>query len=503
MRTSERVRCSRFPVESAALTPVAGPADVARRATATDAAPRIVFVICVLAVAARLIFINQPYVDHWSWRQSDVATIARNFLQNGFRFGYPQIDWAGNAPGYVGTEFPILPFIAAVCYKFAGVHEWIGRIQAVILFAVSLPFFFLLVREIFGSTAAVWASFFFCFTPLNVFAGRSFMPDVPSLSFAIVGLYFFLRWVEHRKSSSFFVAAIAISLSFLIKITSIVIVVPLVYLMCAGHVRAFKSRRHVAAFQKLLLFAAIALATVRDLVLARVSNRREILSPSLLRRRRDSNREFLVVLADSATDPDIQPHAASLTHGADRVVCCAAIEILAIFSLVAGCDGSFHHRPRLRQSPSVVSTPTRTDRRRVCRRRLRLCCLENFFACHRGDFVDSAREFVRNPCVLVRATVLPIICGATSRCRFRIEKSDTARCIDRGRGHGRSDHLLLWRAQGLAFSRDTTRFTTATRTTASRQSRILSGCVAAEQHILFSRKTLSGGCNLIQNLLRT
>jgi 4-amino-4-deoxy-L-arabinose transferase-like glycosyltransferase len=258
MRIEERVQGSRFPVEGGALTPVASPADVARRATATDATPRIVFIVCFLAVAARLIFINQPYVDHWSWRQSDVATIARNFLQNGFRFGYPQIDWAGNAPGYVGTEFPILPFIAAVCYKFAGVHEWIGRIQAVILFAVSMPFFFLLVREIFGSAAAVWASFFFCFTPLNVFAGRSFMPDVPSLSFAIVGLYFFLRWVEHRKSSSFFVAAIAISLSFLIKITSIIIVVPLVYLMCADMSalsKAATSRR----IPKLLLFAAIAL----------------------------------------------------------------------------------------------------------------------------------------------------------------------------------------------------------------------------------------------------
>ena len=258
MRTSERVRYSHFPVESAALTPVTGLADVARRGTATDAVPRIVFVICVLAVAARLIFINQPYVDHWSWRQSDVATIARNFLQNGFRFGYPQIDWAGNAPGYVGTEFPILPFVAAVCYKFAGVHEWIGRIQAVILFAVSLPFFFLLVREIFGSTAAVWASFFFCFTPLNVFAGRSFMPDVPSLSFAIIGLYFFLRWLEHGESSSFFVAAIAISLSFLIKITSIMIVVPLVYLMCAD-MSALSKAATCRRIPKLLLFASIAL----------------------------------------------------------------------------------------------------------------------------------------------------------------------------------------------------------------------------------------------------
>ena len=194
-------------------------------------ATKLVIVIGIFAVGARLIFINQPYIDHWSWRQSDVAAIARNFLQNGFRFGYPQIDWAGNAPGYVGTEFPILPFIAAVCYKFAGVHEWIGRIQAVILFAVSLPFFFLLVREIFGSTPAVWASFFYCFTPLNIFAGRSFMPDVPSLSFAIVGLYFFLRWVQHDGSWSFFFAATAISLSLLIKITSIVVLAPILYLV--------------------------------------------------------------------------------------------------------------------------------------------------------------------------------------------------------------------------------------------------------------------------------
>jgi Dolichyl-phosphate-mannose-protein mannosyltransferase len=234
MRMSARVFCSHFPVETAALTPVAVPANVARRATATDAAPRIVFVLCLFAVAARLIFINQPYIDHWSWRQSDVAAIARNFLQNGFRFGYPQIDWAGNTAGYVGTEFPILPFVAAICYKFAGVHEWIGRIQAIVLFAVSLPFFFLLVREIFGNTAALWASFFFCFTPLNVFAGRSFMPDVPSLSFAIVGLYFFLRWVQQGKYSSFSVAAIAISLSLLIKITSIVVVAPLVYVLVAA-----------------------------------------------------------------------------------------------------------------------------------------------------------------------------------------------------------------------------------------------------------------------------
>src|SRR5207245_821102 len=95
----------------------------------SDAAPgachvtKIAILLWIFAVAIRLTLIDQPYVDDWSWRQSDVAAIARNFFEHGFRFGYPQIDWAGSSAGYVGTEFPILPFLAAICYKFSGIHE--------------------------------------------------------------------------------------------------------------------------------------------------------------------------------------------------------------------------------------------------------------------------------------------------------------------------------------------------------------------------------------------
>ena len=191
---------------------------------------KLVITLSIFAVATRLILIDQPYVDHWSWRQSDIAAIARNFEQNGFHFAYPQIDWAGDAPGYVGTEFPILPFVAAICYKFAGVHEWIGRAQAVVFFAASLPFFFLLVREIFGETAAAWATFFYSFAPLNVFAGRSFMPDVPSLSLALTGLYFFLRWIDSEKPTLYLAAAITTSLALLIKLPSVVIAAPILFL---------------------------------------------------------------------------------------------------------------------------------------------------------------------------------------------------------------------------------------------------------------------------------
>jgi 4-amino-4-deoxy-L-arabinose transferase-like glycosyltransferase len=194
----------------------------------------LVIAIGIAAVAVRLIAINQPFIDPWSWRQSDVAAIARNFYQNGFHFVWPQIDWAGDQPGYVGTEFPVLPFIAAICYKLVGVHEWIGRIQAVILFAASLPFFFLLVCEVFDATAATWAMFFYSFAPLNVVASREFMPDVPSLGLAIIGLYFFLRWTDNQRSWSLSAAAIAISLALLIKLPTAIIGAPLLYLTVAA-----------------------------------------------------------------------------------------------------------------------------------------------------------------------------------------------------------------------------------------------------------------------------
>jgi 4-amino-4-deoxy-L-arabinose transferase-like glycosyltransferase len=244
---------------------------------------RLAIFIGILAIVVRLIGINQPYIGEWSWRQSDVAAIARNYFVGGFHFARPQIDWAGDQPGYVGTEFPILPFVAAICYEFLGVHEWIGRIQAVILFAISLPFFYLIVRKVFGESAATWALFFCSFAPLGIMASRSFMPDVPSLALSLIGLYFFQRWIDSDArlgSRSFILAAVAISLSILVKLPNAIIgaplaclafyapassakVVPRYRLTQSGGVQRFRKPplRLGAAFQRfdLWLFAAIAL----------------------------------------------------------------------------------------------------------------------------------------------------------------------------------------------------------------------------------------------------
>jgi 4-amino-4-deoxy-L-arabinose transferase-like glycosyltransferase len=192
--------------------------------------PLLIFMMAV-GIALRLIHIDQPYVDAWNWRQADVAMIAENFYRNGFNLFYPQINWAGEMPGYVGTEFPLLPYLAALLYLVVGVEDWIGRLISVLFFGASVPFFYLLVRRLSSERGAFLAVGIYILVPLLLFASRSFMPDTAALSVSIIGIYAFSRWLDNPASSRSLVAAIvAITLALLIKISYIIIGLPLLYM---------------------------------------------------------------------------------------------------------------------------------------------------------------------------------------------------------------------------------------------------------------------------------
>jgi 4-amino-4-deoxy-L-arabinose transferase-like glycosyltransferase len=187
--------------------------------------------LVVLTVALRLYKITQPFVDEWSFKQGTIAMIAENFYRNGFNIFYPQINWAGPAPGYIGTEFPLVPFLASLLYVPFGVHEWVGRSVSIAFFAVSLPFFYLLVRKISNERSAAFAAAIYILVPLSIFAGRSFISDTTSLSFSVIALYLFCQWLERSDSLVLLTAAaLTTGLAILVKLPNIIIGMPLLYL---------------------------------------------------------------------------------------------------------------------------------------------------------------------------------------------------------------------------------------------------------------------------------
>jgi len=212
-----------------------------------------------LALAVRLIKISQPYVDKWSFKQGTIAMIAENFYRNGFNIFYPQINWAGNSAGYIGTEFPLVPFLASLLYVPFGVHEWIGRSVSVTFSVLALPFFYLLVKKISNQRSAMFATVIYALAPLSIFASRSFMSDMTSLSFSIIALYLFSEWLDRSNSLSLLLAAsLTTALAILVKAPAAIIGLPLLYMAWEEHGRQFFFRPKLwvfAGFSLILPFA--------------------------------------------------------------------------------------------------------------------------------------------------------------------------------------------------------------------------------------------------------
>ena len=154
-----------------------------------------------LGLAARLVEVGEPLIDKQAWRQTDTAAIARNFYEEGYDLLYPRVDWRGNTPGFVEMNFPLYPFIVAAAYGvYGGVHEWLGRLISTLCSLAGGGLLFVFARRIFDSErVALWASFFFLFTPLSVYFGRAFMPEPLMLLLSVAALLLFDCWAENGQ----------------------------------------------------------------------------------------------------------------------------------------------------------------------------------------------------------------------------------------------------------------------------------------------------------------
>ncbi|MCA2002874.1 MAG: glycosyltransferase family 39 protein, partial [Chloroflexi bacterium] len=189
-----------------------------------------VFFILLLALAARLYKINAPLVGFHAWRQADTMTIAKNFRENGFNILQPQVDWGGNTPGYVETEFPIHQYLLALLFFFTGVSEFSARLLSIFFFLLTILFFYKLVKKISDEKTAAWAAFFFAILPLTVFMGRMIMPEATLALSIVCGIYFFLKWLDGDRAVDFFLSLLFIALACLIKPPSLYLGLPLGYL---------------------------------------------------------------------------------------------------------------------------------------------------------------------------------------------------------------------------------------------------------------------------------
>ncbi len=190
-----------------------------------------IYIVLLVTLLTRIYHINFPVLGWHSWRQSDTASIAKNFYDNGFRILHPQINWAGNSSGYVESEFQIYPFLVSVLYKFFGADDMWGRLLSVLFSLFAVYGLYLLVRKIIDEKTALWSCIIYAILPLNIFYGRAFMPESAMLMCSIFSVYFFSEWIDKQSIRYFLLSVIFTSMAALLKLPELYLGLPLSYLL--------------------------------------------------------------------------------------------------------------------------------------------------------------------------------------------------------------------------------------------------------------------------------
>ncbi len=181
--------------------------------------------ILILIVFRYASLVNTPPQSTHIWRQSDCASVALNYYQDGMRFLQPEIHNLhadGGTSGHSVSECPFLYYAVAGLYQLFGYNHWVYRGLWTIILLIG---FYSLYRFICFFAESKVHSFFgallIFISPVLIFYGNSFLPDVPAFALTLVGWMIFAKWIKERKTGFLYLVAFFFMLGGMLKVTAL------------------------------------------------------------------------------------------------------------------------------------------------------------------------------------------------------------------------------------------------------------------------------------------
>ncbi len=173
---------------------------------------------------------DEPQGIH-TWTQSDHYTLARGFVENDLDFFHPQTltypyhypaTFNPSNPSLVtAVDFPIHNYIPAVIMKITGSESpLIYQLYMLLISLIGLIFLFRLSLLINKSiTLSLTIVAFVACSPVFTFYQIRFIPSVPSLSTAIIGLYYGMLYRQTKQIKHFSLGMIFLCLAAMTRLT--------------------------------------------------------------------------------------------------------------------------------------------------------------------------------------------------------------------------------------------------------------------------------------------
>jgi 4-amino-4-deoxy-L-arabinose transferase-like glycosyltransferase len=158
--------------------------------------------------------------DWNGWRQTDTQTIALNFLKPGASVLRPEINWGGDGPGYVETEFQLYTKISAVLMGVFGKGVWAGQLVSLLaIFGTGVVLWFHLGRRHPPWAAAAGVLAFLC-ARTSPHLATVVMPDALALLAYAAAWACFCLYLERGRHPDVVAFALLGALAMLTKPTT-------------------------------------------------------------------------------------------------------------------------------------------------------------------------------------------------------------------------------------------------------------------------------------------
>ncbi|MAF35017.1 hypothetical protein CMO91_04190 [Candidatus Woesearchaeota archaeon] len=128
-------------------------------------------------------------------------------------------------------QVPLMSWAAALGWLVLGLNFWWPRLLMVGASVGTIIALFYLVRQLSRSTyLALLSAFIFTILPLSVFFGRNFQPESPALLFAVLGTYYFAKWVDNPSPKSIVWSGVWFCMAAMFKMTFLIAGFPLLFI---------------------------------------------------------------------------------------------------------------------------------------------------------------------------------------------------------------------------------------------------------------------------------
>ncbi|MEN8928848.1 MAG: glycosyltransferase family 39 protein [Flavobacteriales bacterium] len=169
-----------------------------------------------------------------AWAQSDRFAISKGFVNNDLNFfepetyllnpQFPDFWETPQEKSITSVDFPIHDYLPAVFMKITGVDSpWVVRLYNLLYSFLGL--FFLYKLALFYLKNELKALFILGFastSPVFIFYQNSFLPTIPSLANAIIGIYFYAKFSGDNRNKNFNLAIIFLTLGALSRTTFLI-----------------------------------------------------------------------------------------------------------------------------------------------------------------------------------------------------------------------------------------------------------------------------------------